>query len=396
MGQAAASQSRCDIILPVALEADSIRAQVDRILQNKSLRLTEGQRRLLSYLVDKSLAGEADELKEYVIGLDAFGKPPSYDPRQESVVRMHVGRLRQKLADYYHTEGAGDPIFVDLPKGGFKVTFEARVPPAPPPQPETPRRHWGLREIAVAASLALMVTAGAFYFSTRPVRAALEVAPWTPELQQLWTPVLNSNRPLVVCIATPASGSSGAGTASGAFLLGQFLAPRKQHVLLTRGDLLSMPEIMMDNVIFIGPSNGNRQLQAVPVDQQISLEPGGIRNLNPRPGEPAFLPDHVSHNSQEIEESHALISHIPGLYGNGEILSLSGNQISSVMAAVQALTDPALARTLVAKLKTADGSMPRYYQVVLKVKSMDDMPVDISYMFHRELSGSRTATLAKR
>jgi hypothetical protein len=66
------------------------------------------------------------------------------------------------------------------------------------------------------------------------------------------------------------------------------------------------------------------------------------------------------------------------------------------MAAVQALTDPALARTLVAKMKMADGSMPRYYQVVLKVKSMDDMPVDISYMFHRDLSASHTAALARR
>ena len=153
----------------------------------------------------------------------------------------------------------------------------------------------------------------------------------------------------------------------------------------------------MDNVVFIGPAAGNRQLEAVPVDQQIALEPEGIRNLHPRPGEPAFLPDRASHNSQDIEESHALISHIPGLYGNGEILYLSGNQISSVMAAVQALTDPALARTLVAKMKTANGTLPRYYQVVLKVKSMDDMPVDISYMFHRELSGSRPAnTVAKR
>src|SRR5579872_6282090 len=95
---------------PVTLEAEFIRAQIDRILQNKSLKLSEGQRRLLSYLAEKSLAGEADDLKEYAIGLDAFGKPPSYDPRQESVVRMHVARLRQKLTDYYRTEGIADPI----------------------------------------------------------------------------------------------------------------------------------------------------------------------------------------------------------------------------------------------------------------------------------------------
>jgi hypothetical protein len=386
----------------VVLEAEAIRAQVERILQNKNLRLSEVQRRLFSYLADKSLSGEADGLKEYTLGLDAFGKPPSYDPRQESVVRMHVARLRQKLADYYRIEGVNDPILVELPKGGFKVTF---LPRSPDPQIpggviEALLRHWRRPEAALAAAL-LALVAGALYFAARPVKAqrtgSESVAALSPELQQLWSPLLASNRPLVVCIATPAHGDSGAGTASGAFLLGQFLAPHKLHVLLTRGDLLSMPEIAMDNVVFIGPVAGNRQLEAVPVDQQIVLEPDGIRNLNPRPGEPEFLQDRASRNSPDVEESHALVSHIPGLYGNGDILYLSGNRISSVLAAVQALTDPVLARTMVAKMKTSTGGVPRYYQLVLQVKSMDDMPVDISYLFHRELSGSRQAnSIAKR
>ena len=386
----------------MVLEAEAIRAQVERILQNKNLRLSEVQRRLFSYLADKSLSGEADGLKEYTLGLDAFGKPPSYDPRQESVVRMHVARLRQKLADYYRIEGVNDPILVELPKGGFKVTF---LPRSPDPQIpggviEALLRHWRRPEAALAAAL-LALVAGALYFAARPVKAqrtgSESVAALSPELQQLWSPLLASNRPLVVCIATPAHGDSGAGTASGAFLLGQFLAPHKLHVLLTRGDLLSMPEIAMDNVVFIGPVAGNRQLEAVPVDQQIVLEPDGIRNLNPRPGEPEFLQDRASRNSPDVEESHALVSHIPGLYGNGDILYLSGNRISSVLAAVQALTDPVLARTMVAKMKTSTGGVPRYYQLVLQVKSMDDMPVDISYLFHRELSGSRQAnSIAKR
>ena len=48
---------------------------------------------------------------------------------------MHVARLRQKLAEYYRTEGAADPIVLDLPKGGFKMVFEARPALAPPPNP---------------------------------------------------------------------------------------------------------------------------------------------------------------------------------------------------------------------------------------------------------------------
>jgi hypothetical protein len=388
----------CGIFGAMALGAESIRAQVGRIAQNRNLKLSVGQGRLLSYLAEKSISRATEDLKEYVVGVDVFGKPPSYDPRQESVVRTQVARLRQKLADYYHTEGINDPILVDLPKGGFKVNFEERLLSSETAKAEPPIPGWRHRETLLAASLALAVVA-AIYLSIHPVRAQKSTpgaAALTPELQQLWTPILSSNRPLVVCVATPSSGSSAAGTASGAFLLGQFLAPRRQHVLLTRGDLLSLPEIMMDNVVFIGPSAGNRQLDAVPIDRQVVLEPDGIRNLNPQPGELAFLPDHISHNSQELEESLALISHAPGINGNGEIISLSGNQVSSVMAAVEALTDPTLARTLVAKIKTASGTVPRYYQVVLKVKSMDDMPVEIFYVLHRELAGPQLASAAAK
>jgi hypothetical protein len=179
------------------------------------------------------------------------------------------------------------------------------------------------------------------------------------------------------------------GTASASFLLGQFLAHRKDNVLLTRSDLLSTPEVIMDNVVFLGPVAGNRQIQAISTGQPgqpFVLEPNGIRNLSPQPGEPEFIPDHEPQAGADADESLALISHVPGLYGNGDILYLSGNQISSTLAAVRALTDPTLASALVSNLKTHDGRLPRFYQVVLKVRSMDSMPIEISYVFHRDLS----------
>jgi hypothetical protein len=378
----------------VVLASETTQAQIERILQNKSLRLSEVQRRLLTYLTEKSLAGEADDLKEYTVGIDAFGKPASYDPRQESVVRMHVARLRQKLAEYYRTDGIDDPILVDLPKGGFKMTFEPRPAPAAQPQAaapvlDKPASRRPPMQVLFAASL-LIVMACALYLVARPSRAERAgsdpVSAWSPELQQLWGPLLSAGRPLVVCIAAPSFG-----TASGAFRLGQFLGPRKLDLLVTPGNQLSMPEIAMDNVVFLGPATGNRQLQAIPVDQQIVLEPGGIRNLSPRPGEPVFLSEQPPRDGQDIQESHALITLTPGLYGKGEILYLSGNQVSSVIAAVQAFTDPTLARTLVSKMRAASGALPRYYQTVLDVKSMDDMPIEITYMFHRELPASKTA-----
>src|SRR5580698_11476963 len=88
-----------------AAPADASRAQIERILGSRVFRTSEVLRHLFGYLAEKSLDGTADSLKEYTIGLDALGKPATFDPRQESVVRMHTARVRQKLAEYYRTEG---------------------------------------------------------------------------------------------------------------------------------------------------------------------------------------------------------------------------------------------------------------------------------------------------
>ncbi len=377
----------------VVEELEANQTQVQRIIQSKAFRTSEVHRNLLHYLAEKSLSGTADSLKEYTVGLDVFAKPASYDPRQESVVRMHVARLRQKLAEYYRTEGVNDAVMVDVPKGGFRVTFEPREIAPDPVDAAVPETAAQLepsqrKEIVLMALLALaVVCALAFGVQLwRSNKTAAAAAPGSPELPQLWGSVLQSNRPLMICLAA-SKGFTGAGTANGAFLLGEFLARRKDNVLITSSDQLAMPEVLMDNVIFLGPVSGNRQIEALSKGQPLVLEPNGIRNLSPRPGEPAFIPDQPLGSPESgAEETHALITHMPGLYGNGDILYLSGNQISSTLAAVRALTDPTLARALVSKLKSPDGSVPRFYQMVLRVQSMDSMPIEISYMFHRDLS----------
>jgi hypothetical protein len=433
----------------MVLEVDAARGEVQRIFQSKTFRNSDVLRQLLTYLADASLAGTADELKEYTVAVDALGKPSSYDPRQESAVRMQVGRLRQKLAEYYRTEGVDDPIIIDLPKGGFRVVFETRKAVAEPAIVEEPpagedHKPWRVREVALAAGLIAALCSTAF-FAWRSFKAPAgaptteSVVPWTPEIQELWNPILSSSRPLVVCIATPLSvlipgfgfvrdfsvndwedvpkskgiealkqalhaqtvqptfGYTGVGTASAALLLGQFLGARQKSLVVTRANLLSLPELMEENVVFLGPLTGDREIRALRVDQEILLEPDGIRNLHPRPGEPSFIREGIgtanpTDSNKGVEDSldtYSLISRVPGLRGKGEILSLSGNQISSVMAGAQALTDPTTAKMLVSKLRKPDGSLPAYFQVVLRVRSMDGVPTRIMYMFHRELIVTR-------
>src|SRR5580693_8562025 len=101
-------------------------SQVERILQSQTFRASSALPRLLRFLADKAFSGEADQLKEYTIGIDALGKPPTYDPRQDAIVRLQIGRLRQKLGEYYRTEGKDDAVLLDLPKGHFKLKWETR------------------------------------------------------------------------------------------------------------------------------------------------------------------------------------------------------------------------------------------------------------------------------
>jgi hypothetical protein len=382
-------------------------AQVRRILESKAFRTSEVHRNLLNYLAGKSLAGDADSLKEYTVGLDVFAKPSSYDPRQESVVRMHMARLRQKLAEYYRTEGVDDPVIVDLPKGGFKVTFDLKpVPPEPEPPPPAaiplppprPSYKWEL----VLAGLLVAAIAAASYFGLR-LRQVEQTTPmtvpstWTPELRELWAPLIAQDRPLVVCLATEvrpdvksAPSVTGLATANGAFLLGQFLANRIQNVYVTGSDALTMPELTMGNLVYLGQP-ANRLADAMPADQQFVSDPDGVRNLHPRPGEPAVFGDSISPGSKEVVESYGLITHVPGLNAKGDILYISGSHAFDVTAGVEAFTDPALAKTLVTALRKPNGSLPSYYQIVIRVRSMDNTPIEISYVTHRELSASRPA-----
>ena len=421
----------------MGVEVEDIRAQVGRLVQSKTFETSEVHRRLLQYLAEKSISGEADRLKEYTIGLEAFGKPPTYDPKHDSIVRLQAGRLRQKLAAYYQSEAAGDAVLVSMPKGAFKLNFEPVAALGHAHGPAwNPRRTLLLigAALAVATLWAVVSTIGwvRLHRETEVVASR-----WTPELESLWGPFLQSNRPLMVCLGTPmfvrfpdfglfrdpkvndweeidkserfttvrkALGGkgifatyayTGEGEASAAFLLSKLLSTRKQDVLLTRSSILSWQEIEDDDVVFVGPPKFNLQLQAAALAQDIVIEPEGIRNQKPQPGEPVFLQDRLVPEKPSEGETHALISRTPGLSGVGELLVIAGNASSDTLAAAEWLTQPLRARELVRHLRTPSGEIPRYFQAVVKVAFKQGVPVQSSYVFHHVLNGTPQRVGAK-
>jgi hypothetical protein len=424
--------------------------QVERIARSEELRGCEVLRRLLRFLANKSISGEAEELKEYIVAIDGLGKPASYDPRQHSAVRIQVGRLRKKLADYYRTEGIDDPVIIDVPKGRFKLMCEYRAknvaiptinlaPSAPQVwEPKAKVRFWhALRtsRLTVPGLTALVLTLGlgAYHYWTKPVKAkttAPTFAPgWTAEMEDLWRPFVATDRPLIVAIEDPLfvelDGKKGVyfrdktlnrwsdvvasptvkalgsalkaneiapsryytafGEVDASFLMAKLLGSRVQNLSVVKTSNLSLRELQDNNVLFVGIENlfFNDQIQV-----KVSLQPvpEGIRDMRAQTNQPQLYVDHYSTAPAEEGVAYALVTHLPGPMGGNDVESFTSSRAAGYVAAVKAFTDPEFVQTLVGKLKeSAGGRMPRYYQVLLKVKFKNEVPTEIAYVLAREL-----------
>ena len=349
-----------------------------------------------------------------------------------------MGRLRQKLADYYQAEGKDDIAIVDQPRGHFRLTCEPRLAGIPtvtetaivPAVPAAPVNPWRIATVVLAAALSGVFLLSLAVFSFRaahpetPVRASL----WSADLEELWQPFF-SPRPLVLVVGNPlflqfdnkalyrdlsiekwddllksprlsavnkALGSresrpvyyyAAVGDVSAVFLLGQRLGPRQPNMSVVRSSQLGWQQMADANVLFLGPPRFFRDRSgSLPVTLEITEVPEGFRNLHPLPGEPELFKYRTPEGFfEEDGEACVLITRMPGPEGNSDVETFAANSTFGRLGAVKAFTDPAFVRTLTQKMRAGSGHLPRYFQVMLKVRYKGGVPTETSYLLHREL-----------
>lgn len=389
----------------------SSEAQLQRLLESRALRPSEALRRLLEYLGQKELAGQAEDLKEYTVGVEAFGKPPEYDPKTDSSVRVQAGKLRQKLDEYYRTEGLADPLIVELPKGHFRLSFRERAPKTavvPPPS----RKPWIIASGAVVVAIAALVIA----WEARQNRTALARYN-SPEVRELWRPFIDDPRPAVVSLGAPLfakiSGSffrdptmnswdkaqdspgvkelektlggkavaqnlyTGVGEASAAFELARLFLSANKDLNLVVSSGLTWEDIGRNNMIFVGPPKYNLQTRDLPVQMDFVVEHSRVVNRHRLSGEPASYDETWTPDRATLLEGHALISRLPGLHGTGYIMMLASTSTEGTRAAVEYVTRPDYAERLVSSLRGKDGVLPKYFQVVVRAQFKSQVPIRV-------------------
>ena len=108
----------------VSITWEEERAELQAVLRSPLFSRSPTLTHLLSYLCEKTFAGETDQIKEYSVALDVFDRQDSFDQDTDSIVRVQANRLRKRLGEYYASEGAGHAIHITVPVGQYVPSFE--------------------------------------------------------------------------------------------------------------------------------------------------------------------------------------------------------------------------------------------------------------------------------
>ncbi len=178
-----------------ARQRKAILDELVRILQSSHFRTSRRSQQFLQYVVERTLDGALELLKERAIGMALFDRAPDYDTGEDAAARVAANEVRKRLAQYYLAAPALQ-VRISLPPGGYHAEFQwASVQPeprAPAAAPDNRRRRW-----ALAAVLAMLVAVSLFLM--RPSSALRE----NTAFEQFWAPLLESRRPVLICLAHP-------------------------------------------------------------------------------------------------------------------------------------------------------------------------------------------------
>jgi hypothetical protein len=192
------------------VERPAVQAQLERILANPLFKHSKRYPNLLRYVVERTLDGHTGELKERTLGIEVFAREPDYDTNLDPIVRTTAAEIRKRLSHYYEDPAHESELRIELPLGSYAARFQTR-PEKLDPAPVHPT---ALLEVAAPLELSPSEQVhGPWLRKTgRPWAAAAAVCvlvilaawlkPWTSHsaLDRLWNPVLESSRPVLLCV----------------------------------------------------------------------------------------------------------------------------------------------------------------------------------------------------
>jgi hypothetical protein len=375
--------------------------------------------KLLRYLSEQSIDHPGAPVKEYQIATEVFKRPPNFDPRMDSTVRVQTGRLRSKLAEYYARADAEDAWVIEIPKGSYSIAFQPRtsapqieMQPAAPPMETTaviaaPRANqaWMVAVVTLSALLAISVIAQIVMFMNRPNNRTVNRPDAPAALVTFWNYFIDSpDEPLVVFsnaefVGRPETGMhyynaqndrpqpildhyTGVGEVLGMHELDRVFTLLHHTLRVKRGRLLTMDDAKNSDLIFVGSPSENLSLREIPTTQDFVFR--RVQD-GPRRGDLSIVNVHPKSDEQKVflstaqlplTEDYAVVGLVPGLSPSRWVLVLAGLTTLGTQAAVEYVSRANTVEDLLRQMQPAvtGGNVPPF-EAVLEVKVSGGVPV---------------------
>jgi hypothetical protein len=197
------------------VEKGAVEQQLELLLASPLFHSSKRYPRFLRFVVARALAGQTDQLKERILGVEIFDRPADYDTNTDPIVRVTAAEIRKRIEHYYQDHKHKHEIRMILPAGSYAPQFYWPGHPSGPPLttlalpsdasdalnaqpvatlpvvPRSKRTFLARRVPAVTlAGLTLLIAATAVWHVSRP-----------PVLKQFWEPFVNSQNPVLICVA---------------------------------------------------------------------------------------------------------------------------------------------------------------------------------------------------
>jgi hypothetical protein len=406
-----------------AADSAQLFQQLERLTKSHSLRGSESLRKLLEYLARQSMEHPEAPLKEYQIATEVYGRQANFDPQSDSTIRVQAGRLRMKLAEYYATEGANDPIVVRIPKGNYHLVFETRQAPlaaeaasprsetaAPVDETKTGSVRWSLAVgILVACLIVAVIVLASLLWSHKRVTVPAPTTAAGPvvngPLAEFWRPFTSAaEEPWVIFsnaafVGRPETGMrylnsregatsrvydhyTGVGEVLAVHALDEAFNSLGRKLRVKRGSLFSLDDANNTNLIFVGSPSENRSLLDIPGTREFVFErvTSGARkgdlalvNRHPKTGESAsYL---ASPSSTSLIEDYAVIAMLPGVSPERFTMILAGTTTFGTQGAVEFVCRPDSVEKLLHEIPGSKTAM-KPFEALVRVKIARGVPLD--------------------
>jgi hypothetical protein len=387
--------------------ATVVQRHVEKILRSDEFSGTEVLRNLLSFLTKHYLEKPGEVVKEYEVATAVLGRAEGFDPRVDSAVRVHTGRLRAKLAEYYMSDGVDDPIVIEVPKGSYQISWRYRTHDAArlsaaTPAPAVPGLtkplvwNWKAFALGVATAAVLAGIAVGGWIAARPKRIPATVeAFWQPFFQSPQPPIIVfSNHRFTGSSATglhyfregidsPAESNdtySGTGTVMAVGELSSLFSLNGRSARLKRAELLTWDEARDANVVFVGAPEANSRLREMAPLQYFRFKSsyegpqfgtGAIVNLNPGSDEkPMYFG-----SDRPFTFDYAVIALLPNVNPERKVLILAGTNTYGCQAAAEFVMRADLLQEFYSRLRVRKGGNLPDFEALIKVGISGGVPV---------------------